>query len=133
MKLPKKIKKVTYKQAKAKAWKAFSEYIRRKDADANGFVKCYTCNNRAFWKEMQAGHGIGGRSNAVFFLEAIVKPQCKGCNIFKRGNYTVFTKNLIKEIGLDEYEEIEAVAKEIVKYTISDLLELERWYSSQIK
>jgi len=63
------------KKAKKKAWIQFSRYIRLKYAK-NGFVKCYTCSTVKHWKEMQAGHGIGGRSNAVLFNEDIVRPQC---------------------------------------------------------
>lgn len=55
---------------------------------------------------MQAGHGIGGRSNAVLFDERLVKPQCMGCNIFGRGQYRIFTRKLIDELGLVEYDKM---------------------------
>jgi hypothetical protein len=42
--------------------------------------------------------------NAVLFDEEIVKPQCVACNIFLRGNYTIFTTKLIKQHGMQWWE-----------------------------
>lgn len=100
---PKKSEKGKYKK---KAWSVFSRYIRMKAQDADGYVKCYTCQTKKPWKDMDAGHGIGGRSNAVLFDERLVKPQCKGCNIFGGGQYRIFTRKLIDELGLDEYDQM---------------------------
>ena len=35
--------------------KIFSEYIRKRDADENGYVKCCTCPTVEHWKEMDCG------------------------------------------------------------------------------
>jgi len=119
------------KKAKKKAWIQFSRYIRLKYAK-NGFVKCYTCSTVKHWKEMQAGHGIGGRSNAVLFDEDLVRPQCVGCNYFANGRYAVFTQNLINEYGVKKYEEIVRRSNQVVKYTKDDYLEIERKYKELV-
>ena len=99
----------------------FSKYIRLKYADRNGFVDCYTCNNeRKHWKKMQAGHGIGGRTNAILFMEEIVKPQGIGCNVFGAGKYAIFTRKLIDELGLEKYDEIVRMSNTPIKYTQED-------------
>src|SRR5215831_11907532 len=36
----------------------FSKYIRLKNADKNGMVKCYTCSDKKRWQEQQCGHYI---------------------------------------------------------------------------
>lgn len=100
---PKKIKKSTLKN---KAWAEFSKYIRQKGIEYQDYARCYTCGTMKPWKQMQAGHGIGGRSNAVLFDERLVKPQCMGCNIFGRGQYRIFTRKLIDELGLVEYDKM---------------------------
>ena len=72
-------KATSYKGMKKKAWAEFSKYIRLRSADSNGMVKCVTCPDdepKKHWKEMQAGHFVGGRGNAVLFDEEIVYPQC---------------------------------------------------------
>ena len=94
------------KSLKAKAWKAFSEHIRSQNIDHLGFTNCYTCSKRIHWKqEAQAGHAIPGRTNAVLFDPEIVRPQCPRCNVWNRGMYHIFTTKLIKENGLDWWEE----------------------------
>jgi len=123
---------ITISKAKAKAWKAFSLYIRLKDS-VDGVNECYTCGKIFPIKKLQAGHGIGGRNNAVLFMEDIVKPQCVGCNMFANGRYAVFTRKLIDELGLDGYDEIVRQSNEIVKYTLSDYLELEKFYKNIVK
>ena len=106
---------------KAKAWKLFSEYVRRKHADANGYASCYTSGVRAPWKELQCGHAIGGRHNAVLFDDEICRPQSVAENIYKRGNYPVFTTKLIKENGMEWWERKLEESKRTVKYTRADL------------
>lgn len=109
------------KALKNRAWKLLSEYVRRKGADAGGTERCYTCGHLAHWKELQAGHAIGGRHNAVLLDEDIVRPQCVRCNVFQRGAYPVFTARLIRENGLTWFEEKLAGARQAVKFTRDDL------------
>lgn len=109
---------------KAKAWKLFSEYVRRKYADENGMSRCYTSGAVAHWRELQCGHAIGGRHNAVLFDEEICRPQSVGDNVFKRGNYQVFITKLIKENGLEWWEKKLEDSRRVLKYTRADLQRL---------
>lgn len=106
---------------KARAWKLFSEVVRRKDADESGTVSCYTCGKFMYWKEAHAGHAIPGRHNAVLFDLDIVKPQCPRDNIFMGGMYHVFATKLIKENGMEWWEQKLQGARQIVKYTRADM------------
>lgn len=99
----KKVEKAKYKK---KAWAEFSKFIRMSHIEYQDYVRCYTCGTLKPWKQMQAGHGIGGRSNAVLFDIRIVKPQCSGCNLFGGGQYRIFTRKLIDELGLKEYDKV---------------------------
>ena len=120
------------KKAKEKAWATFSKYIRLKSS-RNGYATCYTCGIVKHWKELQAGHGIGGRNNSVLFLEEIVKPQCVGCNVFGRGKYAVFTRKLIDELGLEEYDRIVTESNQVRKYSEMELKEMESQWSAYVK
>lgn len=124
------MKKLTLSKAKKKAWKAFSLYIRLRGA-VDDYVTCYTCGKSKHFKEMSAGHGIGGRNNAILFDERIVKPQCAGCNIWGRGQYQIFTRKLISELGLDTYDEIVTNSSNVLKRSINDYLEIEKRYITQ--
>jgi hypothetical protein len=117
-------KPASLKTTKRKCWKVFSQWIRLKDSDEGGTASCYTCGALAHYKDLHAGHAIPGRHNAVLFDEDIVKPQCPRCNIFGSGQYHIFATKLIKEHGMDWWENKLIGAKKPVKYTRTDLEEL---------
>ena len=127
----KKPKKVTISQAKKKANSAFSRFIRNKYS-SNGYATCFTCGLTKPWKELQAGHGISGRNNAVLYMEEVVRVQCAGCNIWGRGKLSVFTPKLIREIGIERYQELAEEANKIVKYTVQDYLNIEELFKSKL-
>ena len=127
------MKKKSLRTLKAKAWKTFSEWIRRKDADEGGTTRCYTCGVAIYWKDCDAGHFVPGRTNAVLFHEEIVKPQCKICNIWKRGNYQAYTLKMVDEYGRDRVEEFLALKSKIVKLTRSDLEDIIQTYKQKLQ
>lgn len=129
---PKKFKKTDLRRAKDRAWAQFSLYIRLKDS-VDGVNECYTCGKIFNYKELSAGHGIGGRNNKVLFDEAIVRPQCSGCNIWGRGQYQVFTRKLIGELGLDNYDEIVQHSSDPVKYRVGDYQSIEEMYKRKVE
>ena len=111
------------KPLKKKAWKLCSEYIRRKYADSSGMARCISCGKLAHWKELQAGHLIAGRTNAILFEERGIRPQCGACN-YQEGNTVGFMIGLEKELGKEEAQklrdELYALRKTTVKYSSSD-------------
>jgi hypothetical protein len=117
--------------AKKKAWDAFSLYVRLKDAVEEINV-CYTCGKLIHYKECNAGHGIGGRNNAVLFDIRIVKPQCPGCNIWGRGQYQIFTRKLIDELGLEGYDKVVTEARNPIKYKLEDYRAIEEHYKELV-
>lgn len=126
------MKKPTLKSIKKKAWKVFSEWIRRKDADAGGTVACYTCGKLMYWKEAHAGHAIPGRHNAVLLDEDIVKPQCPRDNIFMGGMYHIFATKLIQENGMRWWEKKLEGARRVVKLTRYDFEESIQLYQAKL-
>ena len=60
--------------------KVFSEYIRRRDADDNGYVKCCTCPTVSHWKEMDCGHYYRRSFMSIRWDEMNAHDQCKNCN-----------------------------------------------------
>lgn len=115
---PKKIKKTPIKE---KAWDQFSLYIRLKYSDENGMTHCYTCGKYSHYKKgIQAGHGIGGRNNAVLFMEEVVRPQCSGCNLWGGGKYSIFAEKLIGEYGAKKYAQFVIDSNKTKEMTVSD-------------
>lgn len=107
-------------QLKKQAWCLLSQCIRN-EAAIGGYCVCYTCGKPLRIVEAQAGHAIGGRHNAVLFDEEILRAQCSGCNIFKRGNYQVFITKLIEENGFAWWQAKLAASKLTIKYNRADL------------
>lgn len=130
------MKKPSIKTLKAKAWKLFSEYIRRKYADKNGNCTCVTCGAVKPWKEMQAGHAVGGRGGYVLFNEKIVRPQTFSCNVMQKGRYPEFIDYLVnkeKSLTFDEYCEIVRESHKPHKLKEYDYIELISVYTEKLK
>jgi hypothetical protein len=114
-------KKPSLKSLKNKAWKLCSEYVRRRYADEGGFCGCYTCGAPIHWKlEAQAGHAIPGRTNSVLLDCSIIRPQCYGCNCCRGGMHHVFATKLIREHGMEWWEDKLIAARQAVKLTRTD-------------
>jgi len=115
-------KKKTMAQLKKLRWKLFSEYIRKKARDEDGYVTCVTCGKKALWNDgMQAGHFIPkAKGNSVYFEEENCHVQDISCNIFKSGNYIEYTLYMLDMYGREKIDELEALAKTELKFTRSD-------------
>lgn len=121
--------------AKARAWKAFSEYIRRSYADENGYVSCVTCGTTRQWNDgIDAGHFIPkSRGMAIYFIEENVHPQCKGCNKKEGGNFEHYYPFMLEMYGESGIEELRQLSKTTKHYSIQELLDLESEYKEKLK
>lgn len=77
----------------------FSEYIRLRDSDSNGYGKCITCGKIVHWKDGDAGHAINRAHMSTRFDEINVHLQCRHCNRFREGEIVEYTQALIKKYG----------------------------------
>ncbi len=122
------MKKYTLKQAKAKAWVAFSTFIRTRDClKATGTSNlgiCVTCGKHCDIKSLQAGHFIGGRTNSVLFVEDNCHAQCVGCNVFLRGNYDRYVVFMLDTYGEKRVRELADLKNHLTKYSVSDYVDL---------
>lgn len=125
-------KKTERQKAKEEAWKQFSIYIRTRDClrfsgDPTQGI-CVTCKREYPFKQLQAGHFIQGRGNAVLFDERIVYTQCVGCNgnppFGKGGNYVEYFRFMLDEWGLEKIDEFRNLKYDTKIYKIPDFLEL---------
>jgi len=128
------LRKVKRKTLVKKLDAIFSEYIRRKYADKNGFVKCYTCNKKAYWKGegMQNGHFISRKSRILRWDERNCRSQCYSCNCHFYGRQYIFAMNLNKEYGYNIAEELLIESKKIIKQSDQDLLDLIEQYKEKV-
>ena len=123
--------------AKKKAWDAFSMFIRVRDClkTTGSFFhgKCFTCEKDYLITELQAGHFVPGRGNAVLFDELGVRGQCKACNIFKYGETILFRRKLVLELGEEIVSSMEDKRWRVKKYSLAELDALRIYYLQKIE
>jgi len=121
---------------KKRAWELCSKYIRLRDADEFGIIDCITCSKRVHWKEAQASHLVGGRSNSILFDERGLYASCMPCNIFLHGNILSYVKFMQKQHGHKKANQITddliRLSKQAKQFSLNDLQELIESYKMRI-
>ena len=123
----------TISKLKKKLDVLFSQYIRRRNADHLGRVKCFTCGIEKHWKEQQAGHFQSRSHHSTRWDEVNVQVQCVKCNMFRQGEQYKFGLYLDDRFGDGTAEELENRAKTIVKINRVDYEEAIERYKQKIK
>ena len=111
----------------------FSQYIRRRNADHLGRVKCFTCGVEKHWKEQQAGHFQSRSHHSTRWDEVNVQVQCVKCNMYRQGEQYKFGMYLDQKFGDGTAEELEYRAKTIVKLNRVDYEEAIERYKQKIR
>ena len=115
-----------------KADAIFSQFIRQRNADANGMTECFTCGKKDHWKSLQCGHFMSRKHYSTRWNEDNCQVQCAGCNVFRYGEQYTFGKNLDIFIKEGLAEELNILSHKIVKYDNNDLLELVDLYTKKL-
>ena len=108
------------KQWKALADNVYSEYIRRKNADHDGIVQCVTCASSKYWKEVDNGHYFSRNKLGTRFEDKNCHPQCKACNVFRRGNYSAYAAFMYRKYTPEEMDWLEKQSRQSPKFTRAD-------------
>lgn len=124
--------RVGYKKAKERAWRAFSAYIRLRDAirTTSGVImaRCVTCSTVRTIDGvgcMQAGHFLPGRRMGTLFDERNVHAQCYVCNVRLSGNWPEYLDFMTRTYGPEVVEELRRQDRQTVSMMPHQLLELE--------
>jgi len=131
------MKKKTVASLKRRIVPIFSEYIRKRDClrttGSLEYGDCISCNRASVpYHELDAGHFIP-KHNANLFSERGVHAQCIKCNRYQGGNQLEYRRQIVKLYGEGADEELEAEARQIKKFTIQELEELEISLKERIK
>lgn len=122
---------------KTKAWDAFSRYIRARDClQTTGHIdrgKCVTCVREYDFKQLQAGHWIPGRNNAVLFSEEGVHAQCNACNGHKKGNPIPYWLFMEDTYGREVMDNLISESRQTVKYHAFDYERIAQEYTDKYK
>lgn len=134
---PKVVKKklVPIPRLKKKLWGLFSLFIRLRDADVNGNIRCCTTGNVYPWNKSQAGHYFSQRGNpALIFCEENVHAQSPIANKLQRNNITWdYTEFMIQKYGLDRLRQMAKLRGKEFKFTRQWLEEKIEYYDINVK
>ena len=93
------IKSEPFPILKAKLDKAFSELVRLKGADDDGWCECVSCPFMEHWKNFDCGHFVDRDNLPTRWDLDNCRPQCQECNRFKTGRRYQFGMALNRELG----------------------------------
>ena len=134
------MKKITITSAKIKANKAFSKYIRTRDAlKTTGDISrllCITCDKcyPAFGNPCaQAGHFIQGRHSATLYDERNAHGQCYNCNVTLKSNPLKYYRKMEKMYGEEVIKELEELDKTNPHLKIFHYQEIEQKFIDKLK
>lgn len=111
----------------------FSRYIRLKYSH-NGKCTCYTCGSLRDVTDIDNGHFQKREHQATRYHEDNCRPQCKTCNgdIKHNGKQIEFRENLVREIGEDNVQEIEQLARSVFKTNYKHFKDLADYYREKV-
>lgn len=120
---------------KKKALDLFSEVVKLR-AYRDGKMYCYTCDSPLVLhtSNCQLGHYLSrGAYPGLTFHPDNSRLQCYRCNCHLHGNIIEYRERLIKEIGVEEVEKLEASRHQATKLGRSDYLQMIEDYTAEIK
>lgn len=99
------------KRLTARLDKLFSEYIRRRDADEYGKVRCVTCNTVHNWNEGDCGHFVSRDRKATRWDKRNAHFQCPYCNRFRNGEQYKHGQYIDKRYGVGTAQQLQDISR----------------------
>jgi|TARA_R110002020_G_scaffold34108_7_gene104129 NAD-dependent SIR2 family protein deacetylase len=112
--------------------RVFSEYVRVKHSDGNGYCSCITCDKKFHYKNIDAGHFVSRRHILTRYDEMNVFPQCKYCNRFLNGLQYEYGKALDSRFGKGTADKIIAKSKANERLETEKLNEMFAFYKKNL-
>ena len=113
-------RKRSLKALKRELDKAFSLFIRQRDAARDGYVRCVTCGRQYFWEEGHAGHFIKRQHLATRYDERNCHFQDAYCNTYRGGALVEYTLYMQKRYGQSVIDELLQAKHKTTKMTRAD-------------
>lgn len=111
----------------------FSQYIRLRDANDEGYCQCCTCLKWYKWNNMDAGHFISRMFKSTRWNEKNCNPQCKSCNRFQSGKQYEHGLWINQKYGKDTAEIILIASKKTSHLTGFELKALGDHFRNEVK
>ena len=113
--------------------KWFSLFIRLRDCDDLGFVKCFTSGKYYHYKNIHAGHFMSRKCLYTRSCEINVQQQSIADNLYAQGRQYQFGVNLDAQYGEGTAESLQIKSKQIQKFSRIDYEEKISYYKNAVK
>jgi hypothetical protein len=84
------------------------------------------------WKELQAGHFVGGRRNSILYEETNVHAQCYACNVCRYGEVLKYRDFIIEKYGEPEVVRLRSLNEKSLVFTVQDYEEMIKKYQKKL-
>jgi len=105
----------------------FSQYIRLRAANLDGFTECVTCGKVDHWKKLQCGHFMSRRKYSTRWMAFPIPncaPQCMACNMYAQGEQFKFSIYLDQTYGEGASDTLLLASNQIIKYSDQELIDM---------
>lgn len=99
----------------------FSDYIRLRDADYRGYVRCYCCGYPIHWKMAHNSHFMNRWHTGTRYYPPNCHSCCSICNTSLGGNLKAYEEHLKRDFGDTIIEVLTMMKNTITKYTNDEL------------
>ncbi len=114
-------------------WKVFSLYIRLRDADSNGNIRCATSGRVCHYTDADAGHFISRRHMATKYDERNVHAQSRHDNRFQGGRQYEFSLYIDKKYGHGTAIKLHIASRQLSKLGAFEIKELTKHYKKEVQ
>jgi len=102
--------------------KVFQFYIRLRDSRSDGRCQCISCGRIVPFDKIQAGHYRSRKNMSTRWSELNVNAECFVCNCMEGDHLINYRKNLIKKIGEQKVNWLDAYCNEVYKWSDFELV-----------
>jgi len=111
----------------------FSLYIRLRDADELGQIRCCSCGKELYWRDCDAGHFIPRQHRSTRYHDKNVHAQCRKCNRFDNGNPGGYSLFMLKSYGVKTIENLTELSHKAAKWTTFEINNLRDNFKQKAK
>ena len=111
----------------------FSKYIRLRDAMPSGMCRCISCGKIKPVGDIDAGHYFSRTHMGTRFDPFNVHGECRYCNRMSADHLINYRENLIRKIGLANYNYLEIKARTPKKWDDFELQQLIDYYKKEVE
>src|SRR5688572_10607445 len=111
----------------------FSLFIRLRDSDKNGIVKCITCGDFKHYTEVDAGHFITRENMGTRWEECNCNGQCPHCNRFKSGKQFEHGLAIDRKHGPGTASKLLVKSKGVCNWEDFEIEAMYKYYKAEVK